>query len=121
MWAYLVGLRSAGAIGTVGLFVREIPLPPSPRQATERLLSVLMPLIALAQPLLVALLFPRSRSFLLRFIPTTPSVNNTAFLYIHKGLTKEAQALLENAIINRGADAITLANYGLTLGLNGKK
>ena len=47
------------------------------------------------------------------------SLNNTAFVYLQKGLTKEAEKLLGLEIEREGGEAISLANYGLAIGLNG--
>jgi len=47
------------------------------------------------------------------------SVNNAAFMYIHKGLYTEALPMLQANIREKGATGYELANYGLCLGLSG--
>ena len=117
----IVGIRSATTVGEPGSFVRDAPSGGTEGGTLQRLLSRLIPLIGGGQVLLLAMLSRRFRSRLRRFIPTFPSVNNTAFLYIHSGMVDEALGLLQNEVIRRGADAVTLANYGLALGLNGDR
>ncbi len=61
----------------------------------------------------------KSPLFFPRMMSLFPSANSTAFLYLQRKLTQEAQELLAQRIGTRGGDVLTVANYGLALGLNG--
>lgn len=115
-----VGFRSAVSIGKEGPFVREVPPETNKKESFEKALVALVPIAAFLQLFLIGLLSGKVRSRISRFIPTTRSINNTAFLYIHQGLHEDAERLLRNEIRTSGANAISLANYGLALCLNGK-
>jgi hypothetical protein len=115
-----IGLRSAASIGKEGPFILEKPLETNKKESFGKALVALVPIAAFLQLFLLGLLSGKVRSRIRRFIPTTRSINNTAFLYIHQGLQKDAEQLLENEIRTSGADAFSLANYGLALCLNGK-
>ena len=47
------------------------------------------------------------------------SINNSAFLMLHQGLTSEATKLLESEFHSRGGTAFEFANLGLCKGLSG--
>jgi len=47
------------------------------------------------------------------------SRNNTAFVYLQQGLTEEARELLSAAIADGDGEAVTVANLGAALGLQG--
>jgi hypothetical protein len=81
----------------------------------ERLLVILLIPCALGLQLLLL----RTRRWLPTKLPTRPSLNNTAFVYLQQGLTEEAEKLLKTEIGMHGADPFTLANYGVALGLSG--
>lgn len=115
-----IGLRSAVSIGNEGPFIIEKPQEINRKESFGKALVALVPIAAFLQLFLVGLLSGKFRSRISRFIPTTRSINNTAFLYIHQGLHKEAEQLLRNQIRTSGADAISLANYDLALCLNSK-
>lgn len=115
-----IGLRSAVSIGKEGPFILEKPQETNKKELFGKALVALVPIAAFLQLFLVGLLSRKIRSHIRRFIPITRSINNTAFLYIHQGLLKDAEQLLKNEITTRGADAFSLANYGLALCLNGK-
>ena len=52
---------------------------------------------------------------------TGRDVNNFAFLCIHQGLTKEAEAILQAHIYEKGANTYEILNYALALARNGRK
>jgi hypothetical protein len=113
----LIGLRSADSVGR-----QELGLLRRRSADTDELsdsLKILVPSAVGFQLIVLLLLVPGVRKKLLKLAPTRRSSNNTAFLYIHRGLTREAVDLLALSIRQHGADAVTLANYGLALGLEG--
>lgn len=82
------------------------------------------PVMAIIILIFAALAFQQvvNRFMSLRFYTTrnAPSPrNDTAFVYLQKGLTKEAEKLLALEIEWRGGGPLALANYGLAIGLNG--
>ncbi len=115
-----VVVRSENSEGVEGQFIRVIPAASYKDRGTQNVISTLIPVAVIIQMFLVILLSPYFRSRLMRFLPTSSSVNNTGFLFIHKGLIEEAEALFSREVETRGANALVLANYALALGLNGK-
>ena len=116
-----VGVQSADSIGErvslSSLTQNEI----AALSRTSRIvITVSVFVCLLIQPFILSYVLPRvDLGILRRFIPSSASLNNTAFLYLQLGLDKEAEQLLETSIATKGADAITLSNYALALGLKG--
>jgi hypothetical protein len=115
-----IGLRSTASVGKEGPFIIAESPDIKKKDSFAKMLVTLVPLAAFIQLFLLALLSGKFRSLIIRFIPTFRSVNDTAFLYIHQGLQKEAEQILRREIRHIGANAISLANYGLVLCLNGR-
>lgn len=100
-----VSVRSDNSVGASGSITRTREV----NAFGDKVLPILLPLLFLLQfPLIFKL-----RTALRSRIRNSGSLNNTAFLYLHKGLIKEAKALLQDAINKGQADTYVLANRGL--------
>lgn len=112
-----VGFRSASSIAHESVLLRGEVEDPA---VLPSVVISMLPALAVVQLPLILLLLPAVRRLVRRYVPTFGNVNDTAFLYIHTGLLEDAETILRHAVERRGANALTLANYGLALGLNGK-
>lgn len=115
-----IGVKSSKTTGQPGLVVPSKEREETKKDEIRELVTILIPIALMFQILLLIVLKPRIRSFLRKSIPTNPSLNNTSFLYLHTGLTEQAEKLLQDGIAQKGADPHMLSNYGLALFLNGK-
>src|ERR1017187_7306366 len=115
-----VGVRSDNSIGTQGA-TTPLGASPNPRTGISAVVYG-VPMLALVAQVIILILLrsQRARAFLRRYTPSTRSVNDTAFLYIHAGLADVGKEILQKAIFDGGADGFMLANYGLALGLSGR-
>ena len=82
-------------------------------------MRVLVPIALVAQVVLLMFMRHRVGRLLRRFFPAVRSINDTAFVLLHAGLTEQAIELLSKNISASGAEPLMLANYGLALGLGG--
>ena len=109
----VVGVKSAKTVGKEGLLIKEVP----DKNIEKQSVALLIILSAISfQVVLVFVAKPQIARFVKQRYGRTRSVNNTAFLYLHTGLLKEAQDLLRQAIKTDGADCLMLANYALAIG-----
>lgn len=115
-----IGVKSDRTIGANGSIIRTVAEEPNKREQLRDIAVVAVPLAAILQIVLFFYIWPRIRSFIRKTIPTSQSLNNTAWLYLHKGLSAEARKMLEMEIQRSGADPYMLANYGLSLALEGE-
>jgi hypothetical protein len=111
-----IGVKSDATTGTKLDSVSAIP--EVSRSKWNRISSLLVPLAASLQIGMLFAIKPLLR-FLRRWIPKSRSRNNTAFVYLLQNLPQHAESLLKADIETRGAEPISLANYGLALGLQG--
>lgn len=114
-----VGVKSRGSIGTAVPFIGLTQHDQAGVFTIQRLAPALVLVALLLQVVILFALRPRIRAALGRLVPASRSINNTAFLFMHRGLIKEARALLEGGINSGGADAHMLANYALCRALEG--
>jgi hypothetical protein len=109
-----LGIKSEDSVG--------IPVP-APSLAEKKGISKIQRIaigISITLLLLFQFVWLRSNiSSVARIFPTSRSLNNIAFIYLQQGLADRALQLLTTEISTKGADAISLANYGLALGLQG--
>lgn len=77
--------------------------------------------IAAAVSLVMGLSLPLMLIFIRRALGGTRSVNNSAFMLLHKGLVSEAKSMLESDIYKRGSTAYELSNLGLCFSLTGSE
>ena len=110
-------------IPTVSVRGRETVGSPGPFQVPSEFPGVSGPTsifvtigALIAQLLLIGIL---TRRFAMRLQTWISSVNNTAFLFIHKKMIDEAEELLRGKITTRGADLFLLSNFALVIGLQG--
>ncbi len=115
-----VGLKSDSSIGTRASLTTSIGATRAGTARTSQVFGFLVPLAMTVQLVLLLLMRNHVVQILRRFLPTGRSVNNTAFLFLHGGLTDQAVELLSKGIEETGADPYMLANYGLALGLKGE-
>ncbi len=81
----------------------------------SKVTPIIIPILGVLQVLIIMIvLFLRKR-----YYPSQQSVNNTAFLLIHKGLYERGKELLQDSIKKDGASSIELSNYGLCEALDG--
>lgn len=107
-----IAIKSDKTVGINAPIVRELAAARDKKAELNKVMNVLVPLALLLQiPLVIRL--RRSLGGGIR------SINNVAFMYVHKGLNSEAKAILQADIVKRGATSYELANYGLCLGLDG--
>ena len=111
-----VGVKSDSSTGRLADVV-ELPTQ-SDNQTT--VIGRLVLLAFLGQLLLFPLLIPRIRTLMRRFVSPVQSVNNTAFVLLHRGLVDDTVKLLERSIEESGGEPHILSNYALALGLSGK-
>ena len=116
-----VGVKSDASTGSKGSLTSVSTVRESRNNRLDQTLAVLVPLALLAQIVLLLVFRQRFRRFFRRIIPNFRSINNTAFVYLHRGLTDEALALLSDGIATSGAEPTMLANYGLALGAKGDR
>jgi hypothetical protein len=117
-WPHL-GVESADSIGELVTLSSLHPDENSKFSTAVRVMLTALTVASALLPILALRFIPTLRRIVQKFVPTSPSLNDTAFLYIQMGLIDEAKKLLETAISTHGADAVTLANYALALGLEG--
>lgn len=106
-----ISVRGKEAVGTPG----PIQMP-SAMSGISVWKGILIVVGALFLQLVAVILGPRLGK---RIQSLVPSVNNTAFMFIHKKMIDEAQELLSGRIKTKGADVYILSNYALVIGLNG--
>jgi len=107
----IVGVKSDNSTGKEGCLARPVQIDSAPsRKSTITVLIILIAYAAFSFNLykLMMMLLRRFRR----------SVNNTSFLYIHKGLADKAKKMLSSDIESRGGDSYSLANYALCLALD---
>ena len=111
-----VGVKSDSSTGHLA------PVAESQTQSDNKteVIAKLVLLAFLGQLLLFPLLIPRIRTLIRRFVSPVQSVNNTAFVLLHRGLVDDTVKLLERSIEESGGEPYILANYALALGLSGK-
>lgn len=114
-----VAVKSIASVGAAGSFTKLPELEGSTKPTASEVGAIVVPLALFGQIVLLIFLRPRLRKALRQVLPGSRSVNNTAFVLLHGGLTKKALELLSRAVNKTGADPHTLANYGLALGLSG--
>ncbi|WP_158925141.1 tetratricopeptide repeat protein [Acidisphaera sp. S103] len=115
-----IGVQSNDSLGELVALSSLHPDDDNKFSKTSRvILTGIMAIVAFFPLFGMRFILPILTTFVGRRLPTRPNLNNTAFLYLQQGLIEDAGKLLETAIATRGADAVTLANYGLTLGLQG--
>ena len=112
-----VGVKSDMSIGEHAPSSALVTTPP----ASNAISGALVPIAVFLQFLLLVLMRRRVMRVIKRYLPTVRSVNNTAFVLLHGGLTERALGLLADRIEASGAEPIMLANYGLALGLQGEE
>lgn len=108
----LVSVKSDKTTGLEGAILTSPPSTPGKARVSERVASLLAFVLALPVGLLIG-------RMILNIYGGPRSVNNAAFMYIHKGLYSEALPMLQANIREKGATGYELANYGLCLGLAG--
>jgi len=107
----IVGVKSDNSTGMEGFLARSVQIDSAPsRESTIKIVSIFIGYVVLLFLLYRLMKRLRSRSY--------RSVNNTAFLYIHKGLADKAKKMLSSDIESRGGDSYSLANYALCLALD---
>lgn len=115
-----VGIKSDASTGERGPLNSVIRVSPTRNSEARTVIGTLIPIAILAQGILLLLFFRhRASRSLRRIIPASRDINNTAFVFLHSGLTEQAVDLLSKSIRDSGAEPYMLANYGLALGLNG--
>ena len=110
-----VGIKSDTSIGERAPLNSVVRVPPT----RNAVIAALIPIALLIQFILLFFIRSGFRRSLRRIIPTSRNINNTAFVFLHNGLTEEAINLLSKGIYDSGAEPHMLANYGLALGLYG--
>lgn len=110
-----VGVKSDSSTG----FLATVVASQTQFDNKTEVIGVLVLLAFLVQLLLLPLLIPKIRTLIRRAVPPSKSVNNTAFVLLHQGLTDDAVNLLERSIEESGGEPFTLSNYALALGLSG--
>lgn len=111
-----IAVRSDGSIGEAG----EVDVPNVDHPLRSAFLANLIPVLGFLQGLILFGMRRPIARFIRRSIGSGRSLNNTAFLYLHSGLERDAERMLRRAIVEQGADALMLANYGLALGMFGR-
>ena len=111
-----VSAKSKNTIARAGALIRE--QESQDKKEVSRILEILLPAIAILQIPILFLLLPRFRRLLLKHFPGSiprsyQPVNNTAFLFIHRGMVDEAKELIEREIRSKGADCLLLGNHAL--------